>query len=249
MTTALITGATSGIGAAFADRLAADGHDLVLVARSESTLQEKAATLRAGGVEVEVLVADLADREAVEQVAERLRSEGSPVDLLINNAGFGTGQGFLENDIAEEERSMAVMMQAVMVLSHAAGRAMAERGHGAIINVSSVASFMYSGSYSAAKAWVTTFTEGIATELEPRGVVATALCPGLTRTDFHRRAGITGIDQAALWLQVDDVVDTCLADVRRRKVISVPGVQYKVLTSALEVMPRPLARAISRALR
>lgn len=250
MTTALITGATSGIGAAFADRLARDGHDLVLVARSAETLEQKAAALRVEhGIAVEVLPADLSDRDAVERVAERLRDEGDPVDFLLNNAGFGTSKAFLESEIAEEEHAMAVMMQAVMVLSHAAGRAMGARGRGAIVNVGSVASFMFSGTYSAAKTWVTTFTEGLATELAPRGVVVTALCPGLTHTDFHRRAGIEFMDQAALWLDVDDVVDACLADVRRGKVLSVPGLQYKAFTTMLEVVPRPLNRIISRALR
>lgn len=246
MTTALITGATSGIGAAFAERLARDGHDLVLVARTEATLQETAVRLRGDhDVDVETLVADLADREALTRVADRVADASRPIDLLVNNAGYGSGLAFLENDVDDEERAIDVMVRAVMVLSHAAGLAMGDRGYGAIINVSSVASFLTSGTYSAAKAWVTAFSEGLAYELTPRGVVVTALCPGLTRTDFHRRAGIEVTDRTGPWLEADQVVAECLADVRRRKVVSVPGRGYKATVAMLDVLPRPLVRFLS----
>ncbi len=246
MTIALITGATSGIGAAFADHLARDGHDLVLIARTAEILDDKATDLRARyGIRVETLTADLSDRSDVETVATRLRDASDPVDLLVNNAGFGTGKSFLESDIADEERAMAVMMNAVMVLSHAAGLAMMHRGYGAIVNVSSVAGFMSAGTYSAAKAWVTTFSESLATELTPHGVVVTALCPGLTRTDFHHRAQIDLGDRVGTWLEADRVVSDCLADVRRRKPVSIPGAQYKAVATLFDLLPRGAVRWIS----
>lgn len=246
MTTALITGATSGIGAAFADRLAADGRDLVLVARTREALESTADRLRARhGVAVEVLPADLAVRDDVVRVAERLRDRADPVDLLVNNAGFGTGTAFLDTDLADEERAIAVMIEAVMVLSHAAGNAMRERGRGAIVNVSSVASWLTAGTYSAAKAWVTVFSEGLAGELRPHGVTVTACCPGLTRTDFHRRAGIAFTDRMGPWHEPQIVVDTCLADVRAGRVVSVPGLGYRTAGVALRHLPRAVVRRIS----
>lgn len=244
MSTALVTGASAGIGRSFAERLARDGTDLVVVARDRARLEELARGLRAQhGVEVEVLVADLADREATGLVCDRLADRDRPVDLLVNNAGLGQRRPFLDNELAAEEAALDVMVRAVMLTSHAAGVAMRERGRGAIINVSSVASFIANGTYSAAKSFVTVFSEGLASELSGTGVTVTALCPGFTRTEFHQRARMqVSALPAGLWLDADDVVQQALADAAAGKVVSVPGAQWKVLATVVRTLPRPLAR-------
>ena len=242
-----MTGATAGIGLAFSRRLAADGHDLVLVARDEERLEKVAAELRSAyGRQVEVLRADLADRAQVQVVADRLAEEDRPVDLLVNNAGFGLNRGFIGGDVAAEERLLDVLCRAVLVLSHAAAGAMKARGRGAIINVSSVAGFVAMGTYSAAKAWVTTFSEALSNELAGTGVTVTALCPGFVRTEFHQRGGMNMSRlPERMWLDADDLVDSCLADVRAGRVISVPSVRYKAVVGLARHAPRPLARRLS----
>jgi short-subunit dehydrogenase len=247
---ALVTGATAGIGLQFARRYAADGHDLVLVARDEQRLNEVADELRsAHGRQVEVLRADLSDRAQLQTVADRLADRSRPVDVLVNNAGFALNRGFLSGDVADEERLLDVLCRAVLVLSHAAGGAMRERRRGTIINVSSVSGFVVMGTYSAAKAWVTTFSEGLWRELKPYGVHVTALCPGFTRTEFHQRASINMSRLPSIgWLDVDRLVDDCLADVRRGKVISVPSKRYKALTFVVRHAPRAWVRGGSGAL-
>lgn len=242
MTTALVTGASAGIGAAFCAELAARGHDLVVVARDESRLVSLQQRLQAQhGISVEVLVADLAERTEVQRVADRLADAQFPVDLLVNNAGFGMGAPFLDNPVAAEERLLAVLVQATLVLSHAAASAMRERGSGAIVNVSSVAGFLATGTYSAAKSWVTTFSSSLAAQLRGTGVTVTALCPGLTRTEFHERAGITGQGPPDMvWLQADRLVRDCLDDVDRGRAVSVPGLHYKAAVALSRVLPRRL---------
>lgn len=251
MTTALVTGATAGIGRAFATELARTGHDLVLVARDVSRLQATAEELTATyGVRCEVLPADLADRDQVGRVADRLGQDGeAAVDLLVNNAGFGLKTTFLQSDVAEEERQLEVLCRAVLVLCHAAGRAMVARGRGQIINVSSVASFVTMGSYSAAKAWVTTFTQSLAVDLRGTGVRAMALCPGYTHTEFHQRMGASmkAIPEVA-WLDADRLVRAGLADARAGKVLSTPGALYKAAEVATGVLPRGVVRRLSAAL-
>ncbi|MDF8265679.1 SDR family NAD(P)-dependent oxidoreductase [Luteipulveratus flavus] len=249
MATALVTGASAGIGKSFAEQLAARGHDLVVVARDEARLTDLRTRLEDGhGVAVEVVTADLSERLDVQDVADRLADPARPIDLLVNNAGYSLGSPFLENDVVDEEHLLAVLVRAPLVLSHAAARAMRRRGHGAIVNVSSVAGFLATGTYAAAKSYVTTFSESLAAELAGSGVTVTALCPGLTRTEFHERAGIRGQGLPdALWLDADTVVRQCLDDVDRGRVVSVPGVQYKAAVGLLDVLPRGVAR--SRAFR
>jgi uncharacterized protein len=237
--TALVTGGTAGIGNAFARALAARGTDLVLVARDAQRLEGVAADLRERhGVDVEVLVADLADREQLERVADRLRDRARPVDLLVNNAGFSVKQWFVGGDVTAEERLLDVLVRAVLVLSAAATPGMVERGRGAVVTVSSVAGFLPSGTYSAAKAWATTFTMSLAAELTGTGVTATALCPGYVHTEFHGRAGIRMNRLPEwVWLDADDVVAQCLRDVGRGRSISVPGTLYKLAVVAQRHLP------------
>ena len=201
-TTSLITGATAGIGHEYAVQLAARGDDLVLVARDAARLEEVAEELRrAHQVDVEVLVADLTDREELARVEARLADRDHPVDLLVNNAGFGLKKRFLDNTADEETAMLEVLVTAVLRLSHAALGAMAERGHGGIINVSSVAAFLPRGTYSAAKAWVNSFSEWAHLEYASRGVKVMALCPGFTKTEFHERMQVTRGD-GFMWLDV-----------------------------------------------
>lgn len=180
-------------------------------------------------------------------MAARVAQRENPVEILVNNAGFGVKTSFLDTPVEKEIESIHVMVKTVVVLTHAAAGVMVARGRGAIINVSSVASFMASGTYSAAKSYVTVFSESIAAQLHDTGVTVTALCPGFTHTEFHERGGIR-VDKTSpvakrLWLDADRLVRDCLADVDAGKVVSVPGRQYKAITGLLRVVPRPLVRS------
>lgn len=242
--TALVTGASAGIGKAFCSQLAARGYDLIVVARSTDRLEQLKADLEVQHkISVEVITADLTDSLDVQKVAWRLSEPRRAVDLLVNNAGYGLKKRFLDNDVQDEITALDILVRTVMVLSHAAAGSMKERGHGAIINVSSVAGFMASGTYAAAKSYVTVFSESLAGELAGTGVTVTALCPGFTRTEFHERAGINHQGSPDfMWLEVDRLVRDCLSDVDKGKVVSVPGLQYKIITTLLRAAPRPLIR-------
>ncbi len=261
MGTALVTGATAGLGLEFAWQLATARHDLVLVARDEPRLEEVAASLRAAaGVRVEVLRADLSVPDDVERVAQRLRVTGQepggeagqepggarrPVGLLVNNAGFATSQHFVDGDLDVELRALDVMVRAVLVLSRAAAGQMVARGRGAILNVGSVAALTAGGTYAAHKAWVRTFTESLAAELKGTGVTATVVAPGFTHTEFHARAAadMSGLPEVA-WLQAPRVVAEALADVRRGVVLSTPSLRYKAASALLRAAPRAAVRAM-----
>lgn len=247
MGTALVTGASTGLGRAFATELARRGHDLVLVARSRDRLEELAEQLHQRyAVATEVLPADLADRDQIETVADRVRDASRPVDLLVNNAGFGMTRGFVRGELSEEERALDVMVRAVMVLSHAAARAMSTRGHGAILNVSSVASFVVMGTYSAVKSWVTVFTEALSVELAGTGVTATAVCPGFVHTEFHDRAQMNMSQlPGPMWLDAEQVVQGALRDVAAGRTVSVPSATYKAVTAGVRVLPRAAVRRVS----
>lgn len=244
---ALITGPTSGLGAGFARRYARDGYDVVLVARDAERLDALAGELRdQAGVGVEVLSADLSVAADRAKVAERLRSG---VRVLVNNAGFGTSGEFWAADLTQLQSQLDVNVTAVMELTHAALPSMLDAHDGVVINVASVAGLLpgRGSTYSASKAWVIVFSEGLANGLGGTGVGVHALCPGFVHTEFHARAGIDMANTPSFfWLEVDDVVSECLADVARDKVVIVPGLQYKVLTTGSRLVPRNLVRALTK---
>lgn len=245
MATALITGGTSGIGAEFARAYALRGYDLVLVARDSERLAEMAAEL--SSVSVETISADLAKRADVDRVAARLDDLEKPIDILVNNAGFGMHVSLLSRDIATMDRAFDVMARAVLVLGGAAARGMTARGHGSIINVGSTAGYMTMGAYSAIKAWVMSYTEGLAVELRGSGVTATALAPGWVHTEFHDRAGIRKSSVPDfLWLQAPKLVESAVRDAAKGKVISLPSARYKVLIWFARHIPRSTNRWVSR---
>ncbi|MBQ1121553.1 SDR family oxidoreductase [Streptomyces sp. B15] len=248
MTTALITGATAGIGAAFARRLASRGYHLVLAARNTDRLWREATELHdRHGVEADVVTADLATEDGIRAVEKRLRDPEHPVDLLVNNAGFGNKGRYLEVPVADELKMLKVHCEAVLRLTSAATGSMCERGRGGVINVASVAAFFPRGTYGASKAWVTQFTQGAAKDLAGQGVRLLALCPGFVRTEFHERAGMDSGDIPKwMWLDADQVVETALRDLARGRTLSVPDPRYKALLGASRLIPRGvLARASS----
>jgi short-subunit dehydrogenase len=243
----LVTGASSGIGAAFARRLAADGYDLVLLARDGGRLEAVAGELRAAhGRAVEVLVADLSDPTSRKVATDRVSDPGRPVDLLVNNAGSGTSGEFWQLPYETLQQQLELNVVAVLELTHAAVPAMVQRKAGAVINVASVAGLVpgRGSTYSASKAWVVSLSEGLSAGLRGTGVRVLALCPGFTHTEFHQRAGIDMTStRAALWLTPEAVVDAALKDLDRDAVVSIPGLQYKALVVASRLIPRRLTRA------
>lgn len=244
MPTALITGATAGLGAAFARRLAADAYSLVLVARDELRLAKAADQLKLRyGVNVEVLPADLATEEGLAKVESRLRDG---VDLLVNNAGFGNAGDFPHVPVEREVRMLKVHCEAVLRLTLAALPGMRERDRGAIVNVASVAAFFARGTYSASKAWVVNFSESAASAVGDSRIRIMALCPGFVRTEFHQRAsmdtsGIPGF----LWLKADDVVREAMRDLAVGKHVSVPDLRYKAIVAVGRFVPRSVQSMVS----
>ncbi|WP_062993351.1 SDR family NAD(P)-dependent oxidoreductase [Nocardia anaemiae] len=244
---ALITGPTSGIGHGFAVRLATLGYDLVLVARDEDRLNALAAELeRKFATRSEVLVADLADTEDRDRVLARA-ADG--IEFLVNNAGFGQSGEFWTQPPAAVQAQLDVNVTAVVQLTRAALPSMIAAAKGSIVNVASVAGLIpgRGSTYSASKAYVVSFTEGLAGGLAGTGVRVQALCPGFVHTEFHERAGIEMSSlPKQLWLSVDQVVAGSLRDLEKDRVLSVPGVQYKVLTTAAGMIPRALAARLNR---
>ncbi|MBA9004724.1 SDR family NAD(P)-dependent oxidoreductase [Thermomonospora cellulosilytica] len=247
MPTALVTGATAGIGAGFARRLASDGFDLVLVARDTARLERTAAELHDRyGVTAEPLTADLSTDEGIAAAEERAAEN---VDLLVNNAGFGQRGVYLDVPVADEVKMLRVHCEAVLRLTSAALPGMLERGRGGVINVASVAAFFSRGTYGASKAWVVSFSRAVMRDHGRRGVHVMALCPGFVHTEFHERAGMnmSGIP-GFMWLDQDLVIDTALRDLRRGATVSVPGPQYKAIVTLGRLVPGGLLdRIASRA--
>jgi short-subunit dehydrogenase len=246
MAIALITGATAGIGAQYARLLAKEGFDLILVARNKNRLASTAKSLnKEFGVKVEVLPADLTKPVQLEKVRKRLSDSKKPIEVLINNAGFGINKSFLVSDLSDEQGLLDVLVTAPMRLTHAVLPIMKERNSGTIVNVSSVASWIAGGSYSAAKSYLTVLTESLHTELRPTKVKISALCPGFTRTEFHERGRMkmNGLPNF-MWLSAEKVVRKSWRDVNAGKVISIPGWQYLILSSISRFGPRPMVRRI-----
>lgn len=246
MTTALITGATSGIGESFTRLLAEKGYDLVLVARDEKRLQERANSLELKfKIKVEVLPADLSVALQLAKVEKRLANPNSPINILINNAGFGIKDSFLVSNIADEILLFDVLAKAPMQLAHAVLPQMLSRDSGTIINVSSVASFIAGGTYSAAKAYLTVHTESLHTELSKTNIKISALCPGFTHTEFHQRGKMrmSGLPNF-MWLEADRVVAKSWRAAMAGKAICIPGWQYKTLSTIARFGPRPLVRKL-----
>ncbi|UWF78350.1 MULTISPECIES: SDR family NAD(P)-dependent oxidoreductase [Microbacterium] len=244
MPQALITGASAGLGAEFARQLAARGADLILVARSADALEELAVELRTThGVDVRVLPADLAVEADLQRVADRLTDAASPVDLLVNNAGFGLPLRFADNDVDDEVRHLRVHVEAPLRLMHAALQTMRGRG-GRIVNVASVAGFIPRSTYAACKAWLIGFSRWANIEYARDGVSVTALCPGFTHTTFHERMGLAAGEEgvpAFAWLDARAVVREGLRDAARGRAVSVPSLRYKAIVALARLLPPSVA--------
>lgn len=247
MPIALITGASSGLGAEFARQLAARGADLVLVARTTAGLRELADDLIAEhGVDVETIAADLTQTRGMNRVAARLSDGSAPIDLLVNNAGFGLGLRFAANEIADEVAHLRIHVEAPMRLMHAALGTMRGRG-GRIINVASVAAYIPRSTYSASKRWLVDFSAWANAEYARDRVSVTAVCPGFTHTNFHERMGLPPGEEGipgVLWLDARAVVREALRDAARGRAVSVPSLRYKAIVALIGILPRGLlARA------
>jgi len=243
---ALVTGASTGIGEEFARQLAARGNDLVLVARDHARLDALAEELaEARGAHAEVLASDLTNDEQLAAVEERARN----VDVLVNNAGYGSFGNFYELDLAVEVREVELNVLALMRLTHAAAGAMAARGNGAILNVSSLAGFQpgpMNATYSATKAFVTSFTEAVHEEMKGTGVSVSVLCPGFTHTEFQERANAPASSVPGfMWQNAPEVASAGLDGLARNKAIIIPGSVNKVLGAFSNMTPDAVTRRVS----
>ena len=245
---AWVTGASVGLGAAFARRLARDGYDLRLVARNRRQLEQLAEELHdAHGVHAEAVPADLTDAAALREV-ERAVAHDAHLELLVNNAGFGTNGAFATLDADREEDEIRLNVLALTRLTRAALPGLVRRGHGGVINVSSMAGLQpapYNATYGATKAFVNSFTEALHEELRDTGVRVMALCPGFTRTEFQERAGIdtSGIPDLA-WMSAEAVVDAAMAGFARGQVVLVPGFANWAMTGVTAALPRAVVRRV-----
>jgi short-subunit dehydrogenase len=236
--TALVTGASSGLGAEFARQLAARGADVVLVARDRAALAAVADGIRAvSRSRVEILPADLLDDDDRAAVEARLAAGD---DVLVNNAGFGLDLAFEKNDVADEVRHLRLHVEVAMRLTHAALPAMLERGGGRIVNVASVAGFVPRGTYGAVKGWLISFSRWANVAYAPRGVTVTAVCPGFVHTNFHERLGLPPGQEGVppgMWLDAETVVREGLRDAARGRAVSIPSWRYKLLVAASRLLP------------
>ncbi len=246
---ALVTGATSGIGESFTRLLASHKYNIVLVARDLPRLQERAQGLEEKfGVKTHVIQADLATDEGCLKVENYILE--NQIDVLINNAGFGTSKAFTMSTIEIEQQLLDVLVRTPMRLMHVALPLMKERNKGVIINVSSVAGYIAGGTYSASKSYLTVLSESLHTELAATGVKISALCPGFTRTEFHQRGKMSmkGLPEF-LWLDADRLVEQSWSDALKGKAVSVPGWQYKLLIFIVQTVPRSIVRKVGMNMR
>jgi short-subunit dehydrogenase len=228
--------------------LASKGYDQVLVARDKARLDELAVDLtNKYRVNCEVIVADLATEVGANHAAQRCADESKPIAVLVNNAGFGIKTSFEKTPITQEEAMLNVLVRAPMLLTHAALPVMRKRGRGHLVHIGSVAAWITSGTYSAAKAWLTTFSESLSVALAGTGVTSTVVAPGFVRTEFQQRAGMKPQDMPNwMWLSSRLVAQQAWQDVLAGKTVSVPSLQYKVLSTLTRGLPRPLVRRVSK---
>lgn len=245
--TALVTGASSGIGAEYARQLSARGADVVLVARDRAALEALAAEIDERGGHAEVLVADLLDPGQRHRVEQRLEQG---VDLLVNSAGYGLSLGFASGDIEDEARHLELHVEVTMRLTRAALPAMLARGRGRILNIASVAGLIPRGTYGAAKAWVVSFSRWANAVYAPKGVTVTAVCPGFVHTNFHERLGLPPGEEGVarwMWLTAPKVVRESLRDAAHGRAVSIPSLRYKALVAVSRLLPdRLVVAAASR---
>ena len=245
--TALITGASAGIGTAFASQLAARGNTVVLVARDGERLESLAKELATRyGVGTEVMAADLTDPSQLAAVEARLSDREQPVDVLVNNAGFGTVGKLSELDRDTETREINLNVVALVRLTHAALGPMVERGRGGVLNVSSLAGGQPTpgnATYAATKAFVSSFTQSVHEELRGSGVKVTVVCPGFTRTEFQVRAGMDpGKVPGFLWQSAEEVAAGALDALEHNRAVYVPGTLNRLTANMVSVLPDAVTR-------
>jgi short-subunit dehydrogenase len=246
---ALVTGATSGIGESYSRLLAGNNYNIVLVARDLPRLQERAAALEAKfGISTHVIQADLATDEGCLKVEKYIVE--NQIDVLVNNAGFGTSKAFTMSTLEVEQQLLDVLVRTPMRLMHVALPLMKARNNGIIINVSSVAGYIAGGTYSASKSYLTVLSESLNTELSATNIKVSALCPGFTRTEFHQRGKMSmkGLPNF-MWLNSDRLVEQSWRDALKGKAVSIPGWQYKLLVFIVETMPRSIVRKVGMSMR
>lgn len=246
MNAALITGATSGIGKAFAWRFAKSGHDLVLVARRKTLLQKLTETItQQTGVHVQVLPADLSTEQGIEAVCHRLDSNHNPCTVLVHAAGFALGSTFTDNAEEKELSGLRVMLEATLRLNYHAARSMCEQHHGAIINLSSMASRMDAGTYCAHKAWVRSFSIALADELRSDNVRVLAVTPGPVKTAFFDYAGQHASAMPTFfWVDEQQVVDAALRALAASRTQVTPGILQSLTMTAMKIAPSTVIRTL-----
>ena len=246
---ALVTGATAGIGESFTRLLAENNYNIVLVARDMPRLEQRARELESKySIQTHIIQADLATDAGCSSVEKYIST--NQIDVLINNAGFGINKAFTMSLLEAEQQLLDVLVRTPMRLMHVALPLMKERNKGVVINVSSVASFIAGGTYSASKSYLTVLSESLHTELAGTHVKISALCPGFTRTEFHQRGrmsmkGLPGF----MWLNSDDLVAKAWSDALKGEAISIPGWQYQLLVFVIKRLPRKIVRKVGMNLR
>lgn len=249
MVTALVTGASSGLGAEYARQLADRGADIVLVGRDRQALDAVAAEVRSRGRDAEVLVADLLEPDQIAAVVARLTDPQRPIEVLVSNAGHGLPLAFEKNDIEAEVRHLRLHDEVALRLMHAALGAMLARGHGRILAVASIAAFMPRSTYGAVKQFLVSFCRWANAVYAPRGVTVTAVCPGFVHTNFHERLGLPpGQEGIAgwMWLDAPTVVRASLRDLGRGTAVSIPSVRYKLIARLLPLLPARLTARLGQ---